>query len=402
MKRILWVLPIILLFALPVAAQSATPLDWIPADFTGFVRVDTSEQQATLNTLNLSLFVASVLQPARAQFSQSLGYDDFFPLDTFDMEGASFTDLVLPWLDKQAIIAYRSLGTHFDADPADTVMILPAKDALQAASYLNKVIQAQDLPKQETYREIPIYNGDKTSLAFTPSAVLVGPDDLLHELIDRLNGDGQALTADPTYQQVQAALPARSSLFAYLGREAAGRALGVLMSGSDAADPFLTAISQSLNGLNDSKTPERLLLDGALDGIGFSVNYDPVHSTNAEASVVLHSTDAPDSPDASFDPSVLDLIPRSAMIVHSGTNAEGAATDALYSLPFLNFAGNALAAFPVASSPAAGVLPLPSASDVDAAVIGLPRHDQAGGRRAQRPAAPAQGQLFAGGAAAPE
>jgi hypothetical protein len=71
--------------------------------------------------------------------------------------------------------------------------------------------------------------------------------------------------------------------------------------------------------------------------------------------------------ETTFDPAVLDLIPRSAMIVQSGADASGIATDALHSLPFLSFAGQALAAFPV--RPADGTpLPIPSGQDAQAAV----------------------------------
>ena len=39
---------------------------------------------------------------------------------------------------------------------------------------------------------------------------------------------------------------------------------------------------------------------------------------------------------------MLNLIPRSAMLVQSGTDASTTATEALYSLPYLSFAGKTL------------------------------------------------------------
>ncbi|MEO8397798.1 MAG: DUF3352 domain-containing protein, partial [Chloroflexota bacterium] len=331
MKRILWTLPVLLLLmlAIPAAAQSTTqeasqikpPLDWIPADFTGFVTVDVTDPQDTLNSLNLTLFTASVLQPTRVRFTQAQNYDTFFPLTTFDMENASFTQNVMPWLGGEVIIAYKSLGAQFDATPDNTIMIFPATDALQAASSLNLVIKAQDAVKRETYRDTIIYDGDKTSFAFLASAIIVGPSALLHETIDTMKGSGTSLTADPIYQQVRAALPATSLVSAYLAKDAAAHALGVLMSGSGAADPILTAINQSLASLNAANTPERLLLSGALDGIGIGVNTDTLHKSTVSANVVLHTVDTPEATDTAFDPAVLDLIPRSAMIVQSGTDA---------------------------------------------------------------------------------
>jgi hypothetical protein len=77
--------------------------------------------------------------------------------------------------------------------------------------------------------------------------------------------------------------------------------------------------------------------------------------------------EAPDAVETVFDPAVLDLIPRSAMIVQSGADAEEIATDALHSLPFLSFAGQAFAAFPIPPTQGAPV-PVPSAQDAQAAV----------------------------------
>ncbi len=372
MKRILWILPLILLVitAMPAAAQqiAGSLLDWIPADFTAYVRVDMSNPQVTLSDLNLTLLVAAVLQPSRAQFTQSQSFDHFFPLTSFDMENASFATNVLPWLQNEVIFAYRSLGANFSAATADTLMILPTDNAFVSANAMNPVITAQDFPHRETYRNLIIYQGDQTAFAFTPSALLVGPDDLLHEAIDTLTGNADALTADPTYQQVTAALPDGGVMRAYLAKDAAAHALSVLVSGGDSADPVLSAISEAIASADSDKTPERLLMSGAVDGIGISIDYNRLRATDMQARVVLHTSETPDSPDTPFDASVLDLIPRSAMIVQSGTNAAKVATDALYMLPFLNFAGTTLGAFPIQPSAATGVLNLPNAQDVETAV----------------------------------
>lgn len=367
MKRILSFAFVVLLFALPVAAQASEPVDWIPADFAAFIRVDTSNAEETLRNLNVGLFVASMLQPARAQFTGSQGFDAFFPVTSFDVEGASFTQNVLPWVDGEVIFAYRSLGAGFDVTTGDILMIFPTTDSLQAAGALNPIIERQDFLQRETYQGMNIYLGDKTAFAITPNAVLIGAPDVLRATIDTLVGSAPALTADSVYQQVQAALDEGDAISAYVAGDAAARALGVLMSGSAAADPLMAAIDQSLTTISGDRTPERLLLGGSLDGIGIRVTYDP-RLSNLNASVVLHTVDAPDVSEAAFDPAVLDLIPRSAMIVQSGSNARNMATDALYSLPLLNFAGDALAAFPVASTQASQVLPTPTAEDIQTAV----------------------------------
>ena len=376
MKRTRLLLPLFsLLFMLlinvaPTAAQIPSPIDWIPASFDAYVRLDTENAQVTLNDLNISLFVASILQPARFQFTQAQGFDTFFPLDSFDMESTSFTQTIMPWLNNEIIIAYHSLGAQFDASPEETVLILPTRDAFMSASRLQGVIAAQDLLERETYRDVIIYKGDKTALAFLPTAVLVGADALLRETIDTMNGDGEPLTASPVYQQVRAALPETQLLTAYLGSDSAARALSVILSGSAAADPLLSALSDSLSSLNDTHSPERLLLSGALDGIGVSLSYDSLRTQHLTASIVLHTVDTPTTPEAAFDPTVLNFIPRSAMLVHSGADASSAASSVLYSLPLLNFASTALASFPLAGQPSTPTVlpPTPSADDVQAAV----------------------------------
>jgi hypothetical protein len=235
-------------------------VDWIPADFAGFVRIDTSDAETTLQNLNIGLFTASMLQPPRVQFTEALGFDTFFPVTSFDVEGATFSRNVLPWLDDEVIIAYRSLGAQFDASAENLLMIFPTEDSLEAASALSPIIERQDLLRRDTYRGMNIYIGDKTAFALTPRAVLVGALGLLHATLDTITGNAPSLTADPVYQQIQAALGENSTISAYIGADAAARALGILMSGSDAADPLLAAIDQSLASLNSDKTPERLLL----------------------------------------------------------------------------------------------------------------------------------------------
>lgn len=373
MKRIfLLIVPLLLLFPAfsPTAAQSSDPLDWIPADFTGFVHLDMTEPQTTIENLNVSLFVASALQPVRFQYEQAPTYADFFPLADFDTENASFTQLILPWLKDELVIAYRQLGSQFNAAPEDTLLILPTRDTFQSASSLQSVIQAQDLGTREPYHDINIYNGDKTSFAFLPTAVLVGAEDLLHAAIDTMRGEGTALTANPVYQQVSAALPQTGVISAYVTDPAAARALSVLLSGSDAAEPVLTALDTLLPTQETSQNPEHLLLSGSVDGIGVNLHYDRLRPSNLQADVILHTTSASALETAAFDASVLEFVPRNAMLVQSGANAHSTATTALYAVPFFNFASQTLASFTV-TQPSGVALPMPTADDVQVALDGF-------------------------------
>jgi hypothetical protein len=73
-----------------------------------------------------------------------------------------------------------------------------------------------------------------------------------------------------------------------------------------------------------------------------------------------------------FDPAVLDMIPRSAMLVTSGPDATGALRDLLVALPLANFTGSLVGAFPINTPPGAatGALTVPSAEEVTAAFEG--------------------------------
>ena len=366
MKRLPLILLLVLVIASPVGARQATPayLDWIPADFTAFVRLDLRNPQLATTNLNLSLFVASVFQPARLQVTQRLPIDSFFPLDSFDIEGASFQQQILPWLEGEAIIAYRDLDATYVADDDDTLMILPTSDAFASAGALDGVIQGQDGLRRETYRDMLIYVGDRTAIVFAPQAVLVGQEDMLHAALDQMLGGGEAFTVDPVYEQVRAAFAEDAPVFAYLRGEAADQSLRGLLGRGEQADPLLAALGGAL--ADDAGMLKRLLL-GDVDGIGIQLTPDGANLRDVRARVVFHAADmeAPITPD--FDDAVLELIPRSAIVVHSGSDAGMLARNALTALPLFAYAPTVLGAFAV--PPFSGdPLPAPSADDVRASV----------------------------------
>ncbi|MBE0689786.1 MAG: hypothetical protein IH587_06650, partial [Anaerolineae bacterium] len=100
------VVVVLLAFAvLPVSAQEdASLLDWVPADVVGFVAVHHDENM--LQNLGNALVTADLLEPARVDFGDDINYDDFFPLDLFDLETADFTTLVEPWLGDEVVFVY--------------------------------------------------------------------------------------------------------------------------------------------------------------------------------------------------------------------------------------------------------------------------------------------------------
>src|SRR5690242_1251462 len=126
MTKIACLLLLLMLLASPVAAQDAlSPLVWIPADFSGFVRLDMRDPIQTINQLNLSAYVASRIQRQRAQYTGFPDFSDFFPLDVLDTEDVTFETQVLPWVQGEIVLAYRRFDSSFSVAPEDALLVLP-------------------------------------------------------------------------------------------------------------------------------------------------------------------------------------------------------------------------------------------------------------------------------------
>lgn len=354
---------------IPVHAQTGSPLDWIPAEMQVVVSVDMSNPDATLDAINRGLLLSALLQPRRTQLTQGVGYNNLFSLEIFDLETASFEDQILPWLGDSLILAYRQLDERFAATAEDALMILSTDDPFAAASSLRRVLNGQDLLEQRTVRGQTVYIGDRTAFAFTPLAVLVGPEALVTAALDAQAGEAPRLVDTPAYQSVAASLPAQASIFAYFSGDAASRAPSVFLSGSDAGSSVLSAVTESLAGLRAEHTPERALLSGELDGVGVTVHFD--RGGNARAEIVAALSEPLPAESASFDAMLLDWIPRSAMIVQSGSDARRAAYGALAGLPLVTFAGDALAAFPVQTPVPVEAIPVPTGEQAQMAIEGF-------------------------------
>lgn len=384
MKRLklLLLLPVLLLSTFITSAVTTAQGDtvpatdatrWIPADFSAFVRVDMQNPQNALLTLNVTSFIAANVQPGRATAQTVQSFDPYFPLTSLDLENASFTQSLLPIVDGEAILAYRTLDAAFMADAEDTLLILPTDDALQATAALAPLISGQDLLRRETYRDVTLHIGDQTAFAIAPTAVLIGGDDLLRAALDTFAGEAPGLIEAEAYQAVSAQLAASGAIFGYFDDAAARAALGVLLSGDDRADPLLSALGEALASAEDTSLFTHIL-NGAVDGIGVRVAVDVRLLESVDVQVVAHLAETVET-ETAFDASVLDLIPRSAMLVQSGADARSSARAALYALPLSNFAGRVLRAFPVGESAASasGALDAPSAADLEAAVTGFAR-----------------------------
>lgn len=365
------------LVATPANAQtslSIDPVNWIPADFAAFAQIDMTNLDDANLTLNLGVYTAAVLQPARSTFNTRLSFDAFFPLiDLLDVEDASFGADVLPWLGSSMIVAYQDVSARFITRQDDVLLLLPVSDAFLAASYMQRVISAQDLLEQETYRGITIYLGDQVAFALTPQAVLIGSADLVRAALDVRAGEAAALTSDSLYTTIQEATADEdAAISAYLSRDAARSALAFLVGAGEAGTPILTTLGESLSTYMDAQTAESLILSGAVDGIGIQVSTD-LQNLGARARLVVHTENAVETESSALDPAVLDMIPRSAIVVQSGGDAANAIRTGLVALPLANFAGTTLAAFPIMESvgAASGAVPAPTAEDIALALTGF-------------------------------
>jgi hypothetical protein len=353
-KRVSWIILLTLLlsvFPLSVNAQTAepSPLDWIPADFSGFIQMRVDE--TALAELNFVASSGALLQPTRVNPDFFQGYESFIPLTLLDVEDATFSTDILPWLDGEIILAYHELNPTLEVTADDVLMILPMADALVAASVLGRIIRAQDLLETTTYRGVTVYIGDKTTIALTTDVVFVGSTELVQSALDRRAGEGERLTDQPAYTAVRAASPSDALVFAYINGDNLISTLSILLSGGTSAEPLLTAFGEALSQLRDVDSLETALLSASVKGIGVSLKAlsEPELTLQATATFFTEGG-SPMTSTAEFDPAILNLIPRSAMVVDSGADVSGAVYDVLAALPLSNFAGAILGAFPVEPS----------------------------------------------------
>ncbi len=356
MKRLLLIVTVIVVLVFPaltLAQETPVYINWIPSDFDGFVRVSMDNPAQTVEQMNFGLYIVSILQPLRlAGITEVPGLNQYFPLDMLDLEQASFEQNVTPWLGDEVVIAYRELGANFQADANNTLMILPAFDSFTSATIMGSVIRGQDLLQRDPYRGNIIYVGDQTAIAIMPQAILIGSEAILRATIDTMFGESESLTANPLYQQIHAQLPAESPISAYVSGEAAAAALPMFLGGSD--DALLSAFGGALEGGTAAA-----MLNGNVNAMGLSYDFNLTSQNEVRATVILATEN---DVDAAFDSAVLDFIPRSAMIVHSGADGLTAGEHALTAFPLYTFAPFALSSFGV---PPLGVpLPTPSSEDI--------------------------------------
>ncbi|MBC8171690.1 MAG: hypothetical protein H7X77_08450, partial [Anaerolineae bacterium] len=314
---------------MPVSAQDETvrAADYVPADFAGFIELRLDNPQETLTNLNIAAFAASQVQPTRLVLGANLiPFDQFVPFNTlFDVENTSFVGNVLPWVNGEIVIAYRDFNNQLQADAKDVLLILPTQSILNAAGRLSAIIQQQDLLTPQSYRGVDVYQSDKTSIALTQPAVFIGPTDLIHAALDIQADVTEPMTNNPVYGTLRAASDAEALIFAYVAGDHLLPFVSGLVGGDEQSQPLLAAFGGALAQIRQDGSFETLLLNDGFDGAAATLKAD-VQDTQIifTANAVFHSETAGDPVVAAdFDTALLDMIPRNAVLVQSGSDVTG-------------------------------------------------------------------------------
>lgn len=372
MLRLVWFVLLLLVFALPAAAQAGTAADLVPADFAGFIRLDVADATASVNDTNVMLALAGELQPARIQLESALDYDGLIPFASlFDVENVTFAANVLPWLDGEIVLAYRRFDAALAVSADDVLLLLPTRDAFLSASDLKPVIEGQDLLERESYRDVTLYAGDHATIAITPAVVLIGADALVRQALDVQVGAAAALTASAVYQATQPDRPASTLVSAYVTGGYLPLAVTGLVSGSAETEPLFAALGQAVGALRGTPGLETLLLGGDFDGAGVHLGFDTAER-ELVAAVTFHAADRlPPTAADEVDAALLEYLPRAALLVQQGRSLKDFVYTSMAALPLSSFSGQMLGGLPLATVGANPLTAAPTAADMQTAVAGF-------------------------------
>ena len=338
-RRALLCASALLILAAPLLAQepdppgAADPREFLPADVDAWLRLDLDDRDA-LDALNIAARSAALLQPARPGLQMLQGLEQALPLQQLDTEALPvFARDFAPWLDDELFLAWRR-----DADNPEPLLILPTQDLLQALGSFSDILDEQDLLQRDQHQGQRLWLADRSSIAFTPGAVLIGPEELVRAALDAQAGAGPALLAEGSgIAPRDGDGPAAGEILSgWLRGTQTPRALAALLSGSEGAEPLLGAIGQALQGLDGDTTLQQLALGGDARALTFSLETDRPRLNVLRLSLTLYGDD--DGPAAPapgpFNPAVLEPVPRSAMLVASGSDARQLAFNLLAAAPF--------------------------------------------------------------------
>ncbi|RMF81619.1 MAG: DUF3352 domain-containing protein [Chloroflexi bacterium] len=387
LKKILWVLAVLFASITPVAAQQpdVNPVALIPADFAGFVNIRVDNDKDTLVSLDAVRDTASIFQPARVQATglQSIfsfpiqleEFDDFIVLDTLtDVEDASFTNDILPWVTGDFVVAYRESGDDFTLDAEDVLFIFPTENIFLAAQSFQRFIAAQSNVEESDYRDVRLYELDESTVAFAENVVFLGSSESIQASLDIMSGEAVGFDEDEAYQIVKQAAPDDALAFAYLTGEESLSALNFILSGGDEASrALLQAIGDAMGRLRTDESLLEYVLSGSADGVGISLVPEdrPKFRANLDAVITVYDAEVGEVTQSSpVDDALLELLPHNTMLMLAGSDVDGFVFDVLSAAPTLNFAGQALQGFSVQPSIASrsGAFSLPTGTDIETAV----------------------------------
>ncbi len=365
----------LLTLAAPLVAQApdptagSDPRAFLPADVDAWLRLDLDDSDA-LTALNIAARSAALLQPARPGLQTLQGLEQALPLQQLDTEALPvFARDFAPWLDDELLLAWRA-----GADNPNPLLILPTQDLLQALGSFSDILDEQDLLQRDQHQGQRLWLADRSSIAFTPGAVLVGPEALVRSALDTQAGDAPGLLADASGMAPRNSdsIAPGEILSGWLRGTQSARALAALLSGSEGAEPLLAAFGQALQALDSDSTLQQLAPGGEAQALTFSLETDRPRLNELRLSLTLYGDDDALPAPQAFNPAVLQPVPRSAMLVASGNDVRQVTFNLLAALPFSGFGAELLGAFGVGQTPgaASGLLTAPDADTIGAIVNG--------------------------------
>ena len=371
LRRALPCIFVLLALSAPVFAQAPAGTDdldpraFLPADVDAWLSLDIRDS-GIINALNVAARSAALLQPARAGLQPLQGLEQALPLQQLNTEALPvFARDFGPWVEEQVLLAWRAPGP---AAP-NPLLILPTRDVLQAAASFSSILEEQDLLRRELHQGQTLWLADRSSIAFAPGAVLIGPEALVRAALDVQAAAAPRLldaAAGMTESDSDAA-PAGQILSGWLRGERTLRALAALLSGSEESAPLLAAFGQALATFDSQSLLQQLVLEDAAQALTFSLATDALRLNVLRLTLQLHHDDAAASETpAAFNAAVLEAVPRNAMLVVSGTEARSLVFNLLAAMPLSNFGGQLLGAFGVQQSAGAdsGLLAPPDADTI--------------------------------------
>jgi hypothetical protein len=356
----------------PLHAQTTTApsraIDFIPADYAGYVRVNTTDAVASLQSLNEAARVALLLQPLRIPgFNGQRLYYDFIPFQVlFDVDGTSFAENILPWLGSDLVVAYRQFDADLRAHVDDVLLILSSSDMFGSTSALSTIIQRQDLRVESSYRDVTLYQGDKSAIAVVESAVFIGPVEMIQDMLD-VRADAQAaLTDTPAFQALDTPPPDNAFLSAYVQGEYLIPALNGLLNGTRDSAPIVQAFGSALG----QESFEGMLFSGGFSAAQVDITRQDEEGT-LTAQVRFHQPDRLETAIIpAYDLALLEMLPQNALLVHTGTDFRQFVDNMLTSLALSNFSRELYPGLPIviAGTSAEGLVGSPRPQDLTNAI----------------------------------